>query len=133
MEQIKKTNWLNYDYDILKSDDGSHNACMEDCQCMLVIHNNDLQRFWKKSMPLLGGRADNSSIAFVKVHKAVAIPPMPIPTLFPSMLPKQRNEKGEALTIIGISLVAFSFVYVAFFLLILLYTCQPKLKALQEH
>ncbi|GLJ35630.1 hypothetical protein SUGI_0716170 [Cryptomeria japonica] len=72
MERIEKVNWPEYDYDIFKNviDTECEQACMKDSLCTVVIYNNDLQQCWKKSMPLPGGRADNSSTAFVKVYKA---------------------------------------------------------------
>lgn len=133
MQRIEKTNWPDFDYDILKAVNYSEceQACTEDCQCMLVIHNNDLQQCWKKALPLPGGRADNSATAFVKVFKDVPVPPTT--TLPHGTEQKLKTDRGKALIFIGTSLVAFSFVFAALLLFMWLYAFRPKLKDMQEH
>ncbi|GLJ35620.1 hypothetical protein SUGI_0715940 [Cryptomeria japonica] len=106
-------------------------ACLEDCLCTVAVYANHShgEHCWMKSLPMKNGAENNMTTAFVKLYSGVydAVPPTP------SKPRKQEQGKGEGLAVLGIILVGCSFVFGAIFLLIWLYSCKPKLKALQEH
>ncbi|GLJ35617.1 hypothetical protein SUGI_0715910 [Cryptomeria japonica] len=127
MHTIEHVDFFENDYVSLEFTNATacKQACLDDCFCTVAVYNDITgygEHCWMKSLPMKNGAENINTTAFVKVYDAV-----------PPTLSKQRKEeKGKWLIIVGISLVGCSFVFGAILLLIWLYTCRPKLKALQD-
>ncbi|KAL8162651.1 hypothetical protein V2J09_014140 [Rumex salicifolius] len=67
LEMLPSTDWPNRDYDQLSpfTEDECKTSCLNDYLCVAVIL--DYQTCWKKGLPLINGRVDDSRTAFVKV------------------------------------------------------------------
>ncbi|GLJ35609.1 hypothetical protein SUGI_0715810 [Cryptomeria japonica] len=81
----------------------------------------------EEALPLRNGAARDTRTAFVKVFDEVedAVPPTPS---------KQRKEeKRKGFAVLGISLMACSFLIVVILLFVWLFICRPKMKSLQKY
>ncbi|XP_068309976.1 G-type lectin S-receptor-like serine/threonine-protein kinase LECRK2 [Pyrus communis] len=63
LAEMPYTDWPNGDYEHFQpvDEDWCKKSCLGDCFCAIAIYNNDRQDCYKKGIPLLNGRNDNST------------------------------------------------------------------------
>ncbi|KAH9291911.1 hypothetical protein KI387_042900 [Taxus chinensis] len=106
MQEIRDVNWPENDYARFETNESyCKQACYEDSMCMAVIYGSPF--CWKKASPLINGREELISKAFVKICDAVQPP-----------LPGTKGKQSKVLAAVGISLMGGSTILAAISLII---------------
>ncbi|KAK2988284.1 hypothetical protein RJ640_016864 [Escallonia rubra] len=112
MKPLDDTTWLDNSYSVLtkSTKEECAEACQGDCNCDAVIFEDRVCKL--QSLPLRYGRSSPGSLSFVFFKVGV---PEYVTNGVPADQPKESNKKLTVkILIIGVSLVAFAFLVLAF-------------------